>query len=179
MVSLHPHQQALALIALASAMGCSAESPPGVGSTADGEGSSSDDGSASNSQRDAGPALAHPPDSPTCVAGERRGPRSAEEGNVCVCQSGGFWSCYGVSDARAIGGTARCASSLNISQESCLKVWSQCEDGHTYMITCPNSMCVCIVDAIIVGQLEPGTACPSTLEEANTACGWQLRRAAP
>lgn len=122
------------------------------------------------------PAHAEPPGDLECNPGERREAMAGEDGSECVCQDIGFWACYGVSDSRAIGGDATCKDHLSITQGDCVKSWGNCDDRHTYMVTCPRGVCLCIVDATIVGELEPGTECPQSIAEANRACGWNLDR---
>jgi hypothetical protein len=114
-----------------------------------------------------------------CEVGSRREAMSGEGGSHCVCSEFNVWHCFGVSPERQIGGSADCTTTLAFGQESpCERTFSDCSDGRTYATKCydegDESVCICIVNATPVGQLEPGIGCVTHLAEANRLCSWSL-----
>lgn len=119
------------------------------------------------------PALAEGGD-PVCEPGDRRDSVEGDTGPRCVCLEQGFWGCFGVSPERQIGGSTTCSGSLNSLGEDCYWILSDCRDNRTYSVTCSQGNCFCVVNATVVGQLEPGLKCPGSLEEVNMLCSWAL-----
>lgn len=122
---------------------------------------------------------AAPDGSGECEVGTRRDAAAGEDGSHCVCSEFKVWHCFGVSPERQIGGRADCNTTLAFGQESpCERTFSDCSDGRTYATKCydegDESVCLCIVNATPVGQLEPGIGCVASLEEANRLCSWSL-----
>lgn len=120
------------------------------------------------------PAHADPDASPVCEPGERRVAAPTEEGNECVCIERGFWDCYGVPPSRQVGGRASCKSQLTVGGEQCDLTISDCSDTRTYSLRCLSDYCLCIVNAEPVGELEAGTPCITSIDDANRLCSWSL-----
>lgn len=121
------------------------------------------------------------PDGPgVCEVGARRDAVAGEDGSHCVCSEFKVWHCFGVSPERQIGGSADCKTILAFGQQSpCERTFSDCSDGRTYSTKCydegDESVCICIVNATPVGQLEPGIGCVATLADANRLCSWSIK----
>lgn len=163
------HVASLGVIgSLACACGDAGDSVASVGAS---------DGNTAQAPASGEPAPAQRPAdaAPQCVPGERRMGMTAAEGSSCICRDSGLWVCFGVSPERAIGGDASCRQQLEITQDACTMMWGACDDAHAYMVTCPRGVCLCIVDAVVVGELEPGTTCPADVQAANALCSWKLR----
>ena len=124
-------------------------------------------------------------------AGERRQARPGEFASYCLCEEreyqGGLkllWSCYGAnpSDPEPFGGVhgapeAKCDNFFRHGggAGSCLAIWSECTDDHQYSVSCVDDSCLCLVDGTAKATIESRDCCPSTGDEVNTACGWDLR----
>lgn len=112
---------------------------------------------------------------PECVAGDTRAGTELDFAPECECTEDGFWDCFGVTPERQIGGDATCRNELRSGQEvPCSITVSECDDNRTYSIMC-NPVCVCVVNAIVVGELRVGMGCVHSIEAANAACSWNLK----
>lgn len=126
------------------------------------------------------PQMALPPEGLNeCEVGERRAALAGEDGSHCVCSEFKVWHCFGVSEERQIGGNATCKTSLAFGQTSpCERTYSDCSDSRTYSTKCygegDDSVCICVVNATPVGQLEPGIPCVADVTTANDLCSWSL-----
>jgi len=120
-------------------------------------------------------------------AGERRPAEGSEAASYCVCRENGRWACYGPDPAAApMGGAAgapkaSCAAGFvqqaEPSSGSCLMTWTDCTDGHAYMLRCFEGACFCLVDGSAVTELEPSDGCPASVQAVNASCAWALTEA--